>query len=103
MDGAGQGRLPHLPALPGPVTCLKTVLTSATLLIYSGFWEEYSERECLTSLSCCGAAPALGGIWHVVGDLLVAQKNLPAMQETWGFQSLGQEDPPGGRHGYPLW
>ena len=47
-DGAGQGSLPHLPALPGPVTCLKTVLTSATLLIYSGFWEEYSERECLT-------------------------------------------------------
>ena len=34
---------------------------------------------------------------------LVAQtvKNLPEMQETW-VQSLGREDPPGKRNGYPL-
>ena len=48
-----------------------------------------------------GAARSLNkrGYWTSLVAQLV--KNLPAMQETW-VQSLGQEDPPGERRGYPL-
>ena len=48
-----------------------------------------------------GAArgPNKMGCWASLVAQLV--KNLPAMQETW-VQSLGREDPPGERRGYPL-
>ena len=57
-----------------------------------------------------GGLPSMGSdrVGHDSGDLAAAAaaasqmvKNLPAMQETW-VQSLGQEDSPGERNGYPL-